>query len=120
MKTFYDFLLEAPTPPAAPAPSAATPPPPAAPGAGAGAGPTGSPPSPLGGLGPSLGSIGGGSPMPSPMGGGMGMGSEGMPQGSPQGKATVQKVKTLSVWDALEKSLGNKNGQNKNNMVKSS
>jgi hypothetical protein len=39
-------------------------------------------------------------------------------QGSPQ-NAPVQKYKTTNVWQALEKLIKNKNGQNQNKMIDS-
>lgn len=112
MKTFYDFLLEAPqTPPASPAagspppspgspPSSASPPSPAL-----GGGPT-----PLGGGGGLPGGIGGGLPdMASPAGG--------PSPGGPTGPVSIKKTKALNVFDALEKLINN-SGQNNSKMVK--
>jgi len=116
MKTFYQFLLEAPTPQAAaptgnapPAAAPGSPPTPPSPGS-----------SPLGG--PSLGSpiggglggppIGGGAPS---LGGGLDMGAQ--PQQNQSSSVTVQKSKPINVWQALEKLVKNKNGQNQSKMI---
>lgn len=118
MKTFYQFLLEAPTPPPAPAgnttpsPSGPATPPPGSPPAGG--------PASLGG--PSLGSplgggmggppLGGGSPS---LGGGLDMGMQ--PQQNQSSSVSVQKSKPINVWQALEKLVKNKNGQNQSKMI---
>ena len=118
MKTFYQFLLEAPTPAMPPASVGNTPPP--SPGTGPGSPMPGSgPPSALGG--PSLGSpisgglggppLGGGAPSL----GGLDMGAQ--PQQNQSSSVPVQKSKSINVWQALEKLVKNKNGQNQNKMI---
>jgi hypothetical protein len=121
MKTFYDFLLEAPQPaPAGGSPPSAAAPPPAPPGGTAAAPPMDAPiggmggPPPMGGMGgpPSLGGP------PSPDLGGMGMGM-GDPSQQAQPEIKIKKVKALDVFQALEKVVRNKHGQNSNKMVDS-
>lgn len=117
MKTFYQFLLEAPTPQAAP--TGSTPPTSAAPAPGSPSTPPGSSPT-LGG--PSLGSpiggglggppMGGGAPS---LGGGLDMGAQ--PQQNQSSSVPVQKSKPINVWQALEKLVKNKNGQNQSKMI---
>lgn len=106
MKTFYDFLLEAPQPPATspePAPPAgglgAAPPPYAPPG-----GPPMAPP------GPGMPDMGMGAPD-------MGMMGGGAPPNASQ-PVSIQKSKSISVWDALEKII-NKNRQPSKKMLDS-
>ena len=112
MKTFYDFLLEAPQPPTGgpPAPS---------PPAGLGSPPPGgAPPGGLMGGAPPPASPMGGAPPASPMGNPMGASPMGDPAAGAQGQAKTQKFKALNVFQALEKVL-NKNGQNSSKMVNS-
>ena len=116
MKTFYDFLLEAPQSPA-PAnatggslPPASSPTPPA-----------GGPP---GGLGGPLGGLSSPSPLGGPSAGLPSLGSSelsgpGSPASPSAGPVPIQKLKSLTVWDALEKLIKNKNGQSDSNMIKS-
>lgn len=122
MKTFYQFLTEAPQQPPAGGPN---------PPAGGPASPPGGPslgggPSPIGG-GAGLGGppMGGGAGLGGPpmggapsLGGGLGGPTGGDPT-QPQGQINVQKSKPLSVWQALEKIVQAKNGQNQNKMVNS-
>lgn len=114
MKTFYQFLLEAPTPPPAAAGASPSSPPPGAGGPIPG-GPTGGPPMGLGGPpmgGPSLG----GPPMGGPSLGGL---DGPQPAQSPSQGVPVQKYKTTNVWQALEKIIKNKNGQSQEKMINS-
>lgn len=118
MKTFYDFLLEAPQSPAVPANTpggsptpASSPTPPAGGPPGGLGGPLGGPssPSPLGG--PSAGGL--------PSLGSSDLSSGGSPASPSAGPVPIQKLKSLTVWDALEKLIKNKNGQSDSNMIKS-
>lgn len=119
MKTFYQFLNEAPlTPPGAPP----TPPPggPASPPTGGAS--LGGPPSPGGGGGLGGPPMGGGGLGGPPMGGGspsLGSPPMGGDPSKPQGQINVQKSKPLSVWQALEKIIQSKNGQSQNKMLNS-
>ena len=116
MKTFYDFLLEAPQPPTGSPPAGGPPPagglggPP--PGGGLG-GPPGGPP-PAGGL----GGPPGGPPPAVGLGGPQGGANPdlGGDQSQPQSQVKIQTSKSVNVWQALEKILG-KNGQNSKKMV---
>lgn len=120
MQTFYEFLLKE-------QPEGAKPPSGTPSGTKA---PEGGSPTPAGGLGgPPMGL--GGPPMgrggPPPGLGGMGGLGGGMPSidasmGGPQtggGQASVspQKIAVSNVWQALEKIIKNKNGQNSQKMV---
>jgi len=114
MKTFYDFLLEAPQPPTGgpPAASGSPPagglggPPPGPPAGGLGGPPMGGPPP-----GPPAGGLGGPPGMASPD-----LGIGGGDQSQPQSQVKIQTSKSVNVWQALEKILG-KNGQNSKKMV---
>lgn len=114
MKTFYQFLTEAPTP-AGPSPDAAAPAPGAAPEA----------PDSIGGLGGGPGPGGPGIMPGGPPGGGLGGLSGGLggpslgpsPDGSQASNMPVQKYKSIDVWQALEKLIKNKNGQNQDKML---
>lgn len=119
MKTFYQFLLEAPTPPTPPTGNAGS-----SPAAAPPANPSSAPPA-GGSMG--LGGPGMGSPLGGPMGGpplggaspslGGGIDAGIQPQQNQSSNVPVQKSKPINVWQALEKLVKNKNGQNQSKMI---
>lgn len=113
MKTFYQFLTEAPSPPSKP-PAGGS----AAPPSGASPPPSGGPPGSINPSGPPIGLGGGGPPIgglggpPSPLGGPMA--SDPQSQPSQTNAVPVQRIKSKDVWEALKKSLGSKKSRQEN------